>query len=174
MMVRRATVDDARGIAEVNLRGWQIGYRDFINSEYLRSLDWMISEQGLQRRQQSLADASQTTLVAEEDTKIVGFAGFGPNRDGLDDSIGELHGIYVDPDVWNRGIGTALIEAAEVWLTADGFTSAILWTLGANQRTRRFYENRGWHFDGARLFHKATATERVRYTKDLRPSIGDQ
>jgi GNAT superfamily N-acetyltransferase len=167
MLIRRATVEDARGIAEVHTRGWQIGYRDFFSIEYLAGLGQWTSEAGIGRREQSLADPAQTTLVAEEDGSILGFAGFGPNGDGLGDQVGELNGLYVDPDAWGQGIGTALIQAAETALAADGYTDAILWTLGINERTRRFYERRGWHFDGTILFHEATATERVRYTRDL-------
>jgi hypothetical protein len=47
-----------------------------------------------------------------------------------------------------------------------GFVRAILWTLGANERTRGFYEHRGWSFDGATKPHR-TGTELVRYAKLL-------
>ncbi len=37
-LVRAATVDDARAVAEIHVRGWQWGYRDQIPREILRDL----------------------------------------------------------------------------------------------------------------------------------------
>jgi hypothetical protein len=34
MLIRTATVDDAKGIAGVNLRGWQLGYAGILTPEF--------------------------------------------------------------------------------------------------------------------------------------------
>jgi GNAT superfamily N-acetyltransferase len=105
-------------------------------------------------------------LVAEEDGTVRGFAGFSGNEDGLDAAIGEVKGLYVDPDHWSRGIGSALLTAAEAGLRDAGYERAILWTISANDRTRRFYEHQGWHFDGSTKPHRS-GVELVRYAKTL-------
>jgi GNAT superfamily N-acetyltransferase len=89
-----------------------------------------------------------------------------PNSDELGDEVGELGAIYVDLDYWDRGIGTALITEEETMFVDAVYERAILWTIGANQRTRRFYERRGWQPDGATKLHRS-GIELVRYAKDL-------
>jgi GNAT superfamily N-acetyltransferase len=165
--IRRATVADARGIAEVHVRGWQIGFAEFFSAEYLSGISVFLEEESLRRREATLADSEQTTLVAEEDGRILGFASYMLNSDDLGADVGELGAIYVDPEHWDRGIGTALIDAVEAGLTAQGYVRATLWTLGVNQRTRAFYERRGWRFDGATKPHRS-GVELVRYAKQLR------
>ena len=167
MYVRRAVGADAAGIAEVHVRTWQSAYIDFFTPEYLEAMDRLLDQGALERRRATLEGADQTTFVAEEGEAILGFAVVSPNRDGLAAEVGQLGAIYVHPDAWNQGVGAALLREAERWLATEGFSSAILWTLGANQRTRRFYEHNGWTFDGSEYLHESTQTLRVRYTKRL-------
>ena len=162
--VRRANVADARGIAEVHLRGWQIGYAEFFSAEYLDAME--VDQREVRWRDGALADESQTVLVAVEGDRILGFAGYGGNHDDLGTNVGEIYALYVDPGVWQRGIGTRLIQTAEAALAEAGFERAILWTLGPNLHTRAFYEHRDWRFDGATQEHR-TGIELVRYAKEL-------
>jgi GNAT superfamily N-acetyltransferase len=168
MGVRRATPEDAPAIAEIHVRTWQVAYRDYFAAEYLVGQDRFLEEDSLRRREQGLANPDWTTFVAEEDGRILGFAVAYGNQDGLGPEVGELGAIYVNPDYWGLGIGTALIGEVEGLLAKFGHNRAILWTLGHNERTRRFYENRGWRFDGATKPHR-TGAELVRYAKELAP-----
>jgi GNAT superfamily N-acetyltransferase len=164
MSIRTAEAADAQGIAEVHVRAWQIAYRDYISREYLEALSVRTSTM---RWLASLADPMQTdALVAEDAGRIVGWSAFGMNRNGLGIEVGEVFGLYVDPDAWNRGIGTALLAESETRLGQTGFGSAILWTLEANRRTRRFYEARGWNDDGISESHPSGAIV-VRYSRVL-------
>ena len=172
MQIRSATTRDARGIARVQVRGWQIGYRGIVADEYLArfSVEDMTS-----RWLGNLAELRRMdTVVAEnEDGTVIGWAGFGANESNLGPDVGELGGLYVDPDRWEAGTGSALLAEAERGLSDAGYARAILWTLAANERTRRFYENRGWRFDGATDTHRSGA-EVVRYAKELGGSGGER
>ena len=170
MLVRRAVSADAAAIAEVHVRTWQSAYTAFFDPEYLKAMDRLLDEAALERRRATLEGTEQTTFVAEEEGIILGFATIAQNRDGLGEEVGELGAIYVHPEAWNKGVGAALLTEAERYLATEGFDSAILWTLAANQRTRRFYESNGWTFDGLEHMHEATQTLRVRYAKSLPPS----
>jgi GNAT superfamily N-acetyltransferase len=55
------------------------------------------------------------TIVAEVESRIVGFAVVLPRMDG----DAELDGLFVEPSIWRAGIGTRLIRDAEI-LAADG------------------------------------------------------
>jgi GNAT superfamily N-acetyltransferase len=165
MLIRPATTRDARGIARVHVRGWQIGYRGIVPDEFLArfSVETMTN-----RWLGNLAEVSRLeTIVAEDDEgAVVGWAGFGASEGDLGPEVGELAGLYVDPDCWDAGVGGALLAAAERGLGAAGFERAVLWTLADNARTRRFYENRGWVADGATDTH-ASGVGVVRYAKEL-------
>jgi GNAT superfamily N-acetyltransferase len=163
MLIRSATTRDARGIARVQVRGWQIGYRGMVPDAYLarftvedRANRWLAYQASPQRMHH---------LVAEDDDEaIVGWAAYGSNQSDLGPNIGELGALYVDPGHWDAGVGSALLAEAENGLAVEGYEGAVLWTLEANERTRRFYENRGWSLDGARQMHDSGATV-VRYVK---------
>jgi GNAT superfamily N-acetyltransferase len=167
--VRKANPADALPIAELHVRTWQVGFAEYFSAEYLEGQASFLEEPALRRREEQLASPEITTLVAEQEGLILGFAAWMKNRDDLGDEVGELGAIYVDPHGWDRGVGTALITEAESEMALAGYARAILWTLGPNERTRRFYEQRGWSFDGATKPHR-TGVELVRYTKVLQSS----
>ena len=59
-----------------------------------------------------------------------------------------LRNLYVIPERWQGGVGTALHDLALEQLRAHGRREAKLWTLEENWDGRRFYENRGWLLNG--------------------------
>ncbi len=85
--------------------------------------------------------------------------------------MGELNGLYLDPDCWSRGVGSVLLGAAERGLREAGFSRAVLWTIAAYERTRMFYERLGWRPDGAKKQHRA-GPELVRLARDLSAGKG--
>jgi GNAT superfamily N-acetyltransferase len=93
-----------------------------------------------------------STLVAEIEGRVIGFASVGPCRDDdVQPGTQELWGIYLHPDCWGAGHGHALHEHARTALRANAAsptTEATLWVLQGNQRARRFYEQHGWSPDG--------------------------
>lgn len=87
----------------------------------------------------ALADPNLEAYVAEEDGAPVGCAAV---RDAF------LRNLYVVPERWQGGVGTALHDFALERLRTRGNTEAKLWTLEENWAGRRFYENRGWSLNG--------------------------
>jgi ribosomal protein S18 acetylase RimI-like enzyme len=143
--VRRATVEDARAIAEVHIETWRATYVDIMPPEVLAGLDVDRREE-LWRRY--AATEGYAVFVAERDGRVVGFVSVGA-CDDLEDT-GELYAIYVAPDVWGTRAGLALMEAAVEWL-AERWDEAVLWVATENPRARRFYERYGWIVDGDRV-----------------------
>jgi GNAT superfamily N-acetyltransferase len=97
-----------------------------------------------------------SALVAEQDGDVVGFA---VARDG------ELDMLYTHPQVWGRGVGRALMDAALARLREEGNDEAALWTEERNERPRRVYERYGWRTDGTvrvRDYH-GTELRELRY-----------
>jgi GNAT superfamily N-acetyltransferase len=75
----------------------------------------------------------ETVLVAEADGQRVGFA-------GLLENDNFLHSLYVDPDWQGRGVGSALLKAAEARFTSTG----ALKCLQKNKAAQAFYLKHGW------------------------------
>jgi GNAT superfamily N-acetyltransferase len=84
--------------------------------------------------------------VALSEAGISGFVRVGPVID--EDEIGLIYLLYVLPEQWSRGVGTALMQVGMQELRAFGMRQAMLWVLRDNLRARRFYERLGWTPDG--------------------------
>ena len=144
--------DDARGIAEVQVRSWQAAYRGQIPDSCLDGLSVAKRELAWSN---NLRDRKRRVLVAEEST-IVGFASFGPVRDEEENRLltGEIYAIYILQDFWNCGIGRTLTENALTAMKRDGFKSVKVWVLETNKRARTFYEKLGFTTDGLKKTEK--------------------
>lgn len=144
--VREAVVGDARQIAEVHVRAWQVGYEGQLPGAFLDSLR---PEERMARYRFGADAPEQETIVALEDAVVRGFAVVGTSGDADVAGFGELYAIYVDPERWGGGVGRRLIAEARRRLVAAGHRSAVLWVLDGNARAERFYLADGWQRDGA-------------------------
>ena len=80
-------------------------------------------------------------LVAELDGRI---AGFGVVLD--QDGTAELDGLFVEPELWRRGIGSALVKEAVHDARCRGLS---LMTVVASPGAREFYQRCGFTVEGA-------------------------
>jgi len=71
------------------------------------------------------------------------------NDIGIDGSFWELHGIYLHPDYYRRGIGTIALDFAVNKAKAAGKTNMLLWVFEENVNSIKFYEKCGFAADGA-------------------------
>jgi ribosomal protein S18 acetylase RimI-like enzyme len=164
-MLRPAEPDDARSVAGVHVRAWQVGYRGLLPDEYL---DRLRPEERAARYQFDRTDSDRpATLLALEGTSVLGFATTGPSAEG--DLIGELLALYVDPPQWGRGIGRMLLDAARAALVGRGFEEAVLWVIPGNERALRVYRADGWTADGIGREDEVwgITVEEVRYRRRL-------
>lgn len=168
-LVRPASLDDARRIAEVHVASWQSAYRGILPDTFL---DGLSVEEWAERRRQWLSAPGRgaATLVAERNGGVVGFVHVCEARDV--EGAGEVAAIYAAPTSWGTGVGRALIDAAVDELSAQGRDRAVLWVFRDNARGRAFYERMGWAPDGhSKLYDIAgiQATE-LRYARPLHPA----
>jgi GNAT superfamily N-acetyltransferase len=151
MDIRPALMEDVPQIANVHVRSWQGAYQGLLSDAYLDSLD-PAQRVGVWTQRLSETDWSYGgTLVAEAGGNLLGFASYGPARDGDADPkrVGEILAIYILPAAWGKGTGKQLMGAALGRLIEAGFGQPTLWVLDSNARARRFYEAGGWSADGA-------------------------
>ena len=154
VLIRDATPSDARAIAEVHVASWRWAYRDDLPAELLDGLSVDDRERTWFERL-ARADPAGGLLIAEDEERVIGFCGFGKCRDdGVAPTTGEIHAIYLLPEVAGRGIGRALFAAASDRLRMLGYARATLWVMASNDRSRRFYERAGWSWDGTTSEHR--------------------
>ena len=142
MQIEPATLDDARGIAEVHVASWQRAYQDILPAPYLAGLS-------VERRETMWRDAIEKQLpqllVARSENGIVGFVSFGASRDeGAKPGSAEIWAVYLLPEVWSQGIGRMLWHAALERIDAQGFKTVSLWVISTNERAIRFYVDAGF------------------------------
>lgn len=143
MIIRPATIDDARGIAEVHVRSWQVAYRGLLPDSFLASLS-------VEKREamwaKLLAAGTPSLVVAEVARQIVGFSVFGRCRDeGVGPTDYELEAMYVSPAHWSTGVGRKLWQSSKETLLKAGATSISLWVLAENERAIQFYRAAGFY-----------------------------
>ena len=168
-LIRTATPEDARPVAEVHVASWRHAYRGLLPEDSLDRLS-VDDREATWLGVFADPDPRSGAFVAEVEGRIVGFASFGPSRDeDASERTGEVPAIYLDPAVLGTGVGRELFEAATRALRDAGFARASLWVLQANSPARRFYERAGWAWDGGVSTHMFDCANEpvVRYAVDL-------
>jgi len=169
-IIREATIKDAPGIATVHVKMWQKAYRSLVPDFFL---DQMSIKNKIDKWLEILRNPKEgvKVFVAEADNTIVGWVSGGKNRDeDLTPDIGELFGIYIHPDWQGRGIGSALLENFLGFLRGEGYSKATLWVLDTNEKTRSWYESKGWKLEGNKKTEAKAGFDlhEIRYIIDLK------
>ena len=141
---------DVDAIARIHTAARSAYYRGFVSGECLADPAAEERRRGIYARR--LADPRYTVMCAGAGPAVAGFAILGPPREPAPDpaGTGELLQIHVRPDLWRRGVGSALHRASvAVWRTASVTTARVdVW--GGNEQGRAFYARHGWRPDGHR------------------------
>jgi GNAT superfamily N-acetyltransferase len=136
-VIRPARRDDARALAELEIRAWRWAYVDLVDDPDMPTVEGREARW----REASLEGA----WVAEVDGRVVGVVQTGASADP---AAAVLRGLYVEPAAQGAGLGTALYEHAVDRLRTAGHAAATLWVFSGNGHARGFYERRGWLADG--------------------------
>jgi len=89
---------------------------------------------------------AEDLLVARRGERVVGFVMFTVEHGRYEQDVtpGLVENIYVVPDTRREGIGSALLQAAEDQLVADGATVIQLEAMADNDGARQFYAAHGY------------------------------
>lgn len=147
MEIRRLKdTDDVMAVARVDASAWRAAYDGIVDDDVLARLDSKLSEERATERLEAWCDEPGLFLVAESDGDVVGYADFRwgeSTKAFVRDGEAGLKAIYVDPERWEAGVGTALLERGLEELP-DDLRRVRLETLADNEGARRFYESRGF------------------------------
>ena len=142
---RKATIDDAPAMADVQSRSWVAAYTGIIPDE-------LIAEKNAKRCAritERLAAPAHEHYVAELDGRIVGMGAFAPTERAELAGYFEIGSLYLDPEVFRRGLGRKFMGYALDLAHAGNHSGALLYVLEKNAPARRFYEACGFAPDGA-------------------------
>jgi GNAT superfamily N-acetyltransferase len=152
-------------MVELQLESWRVGFVPILPKEF-RVPD---ADSFGPRLAEALRGEGVSSTLAMEGPELLGWVTFGVNRDRDASAVdGEVRSIFVHPDVWRSGVGSALLEHALKELYGQGYRAATLWSFDDNDRANGFYERHGFTRDGAeqRREFSAGALE-VRYRRVL-------
>ncbi len=146
MQVREASAPDEQVIAELYVASRRAAWRGIMDEAYLDGLDVEEERRGL-FKELAPRDDGWHLVLGEQGGRVVGFITFVVERGSRTGHVGAL---FVSPDRFSSGIGTALLDAAAAALADRGCRDAILWTLEDDAKLIAFYQKRGWEPDGGR------------------------
>lgn len=135
MELREATAADAPAVQRVARAAWHAVHDDILGTDGVEELleEWYDRDSLVE----AMGHEESPMFLAVDDDAVVGFAQGGPTEDGPADAV--VGRIYVRPDEWGQGYGTALLERLFQAIRADGHDSVWLAVLADNEVGRAFY-----------------------------------
>ena len=149
--LRRARPDDTEWITALAPRMHEFGpppWRD------VGMMNDAVAEQWA--RELTTPTAGSVMLVAEDASGApAGFVWLKTDRDYFSDmQVGHVIDIAVTPSAEGRGVGRALLAAAEQWAKDHGYPWLTLHVFAGNDRARRLYEKAGYVVEWTRMLKR--------------------
>ena len=176
MIIRRARVEDAAGIARVHVNSWQTTYRGIVPDDYLDAIQL---EEWRERWVDNLSTPAPNTFghVAEneENGEVAGFVRGGTTRNPELPYRGELYAIYTLKEYQLHGLGRHLVQSMARDLQNADMTEMLLWVFETNLASHRFYETLGGCYVKSNTFeiNGVPIVERAYAWTDLNPLLQD-
>lgn len=127
--MRQAVISDAKDIYYINKTS--LGY------------DYDLEKQKA-KIQAVLNDSTQVIFVAETNNKVVGYIHL-VNYDVIyADNFKNCLGLAVDNDYKRNGIGSALLNQAEIWAKENGAVGIRLCSGVEREKAHQFYQSQGY------------------------------
>ena len=121
-------------------------------------LGYPIAQDALTHHFELLGAAPENALLVAEDTadeQVVGWVHVAGRVSLETGPFAQVSGIVVDERERGRGVGGALMGAAEGWATERGYDVMRLWSNIVRERAHHFYEQLGYeHVKTSKVFRK--------------------
>ena len=159
MLIRPFHETDLGAIVRLSLRAWDPVFASLeqvmlpeVYQAFYPGSDWRASQR--KAVEAVCTDPDQSVWIAEQSSTAVGFVAV---RLHLEDRMGEIYMVAVDPDQQGEGIGTALTDFALRWMREKGMAIAMVETGGdeGHAPARRTYERAGFSLLPVARYFKA-------------------
>ena len=142
--IREATAEDAEALAHLATQLW-----------------YPSQPEQIVRRLASLPPTSSRVFVAVAEGNVVGLVQVSVYSPFLMDDAAEIAALVVDEEWRGRGIGHALVKAAETWALENGCSTIYVRTNIIRERSGGFYRQIGFQqVKTAHTFAKPLASEK--------------
>ena len=143
---------DVRGVIRAHGRAWRAAYDGLLPSAVLERQPVDPDPEIVDEWAAGLRENREGVLVAvDDDGTVCGFIdvrwGDRETKPFVNGGEADLKAIYVDPDRWGEGIGTALLDRG-LTLLPDTVDVVRLEAFADNDVGARFYERRGFEATG--------------------------
>lgn len=138
---------DVRGLIKAHGRAWRVAYEDILPADTLSGVTVEPGDEDVNQWMDGLTENHEGVLVAVEDDDVLGFLdmrwGDAETKPFVGENEADLKAIYVHPDHWGDGVGSALLERG-LGLLPDDIRAVRLDVFAENDRARGFYESHGF------------------------------
>jgi GNAT superfamily N-acetyltransferase len=141
MQFRDATIDDIAAVAALHTASWRDAYSSIYDAAFLAG---PVEQDRLDvwTGRFTHPDASQRTILAEEDGRLIGFVCLFGAKDAQWGSL--VDNLHVRPGERSKGLGRQLLQLAAQWARqAHPSAGLYLWVYEANAAACRFYTRLG-------------------------------
>lgn len=140
MLIRKATYDDIKCMAKVNVESWRTTYKNIVPDTYLDTMSYKKREKSFQKA----LDDNQTIVYVAENEKVIGYIIGGKNRDKEEfpDYDGELYALYILKEFHGKGVGKELVSKLFYELKEKGVQNVMVKVLKENS-AKLFYQRLG-------------------------------
>ena len=140
MIIRQLPKEELTKVQSIAHRTWPSTFANILSPEQIDyMLNWMYDLKMLE----SQLEKGHTFLLAEEDEKELGFAGFELNYS--EGQKAKLHKIYLLPEAQGKGTGKGLILEVADRARKNGQKSLLLNVNKYNQKAIEFYARIGFN-----------------------------
>ncbi len=142
LQIRRATINDAEGIAKVHVDSWRTTYKDIIPEEFLTNLSY---KQRTELWIKNIGKTDNFVILAEnKEGEIIGFADCWKRETNTEPDSGDLTSIYILKEYQGIGLGKELLKVIFSRFNSLGYQKIFVNVLEDN-KARYFYEYYGAH-----------------------------
>lgn len=135
IVIEQVKIDDLEECATISVKAWQETYKDIIDKKYLDSLSVKTRLEKFKSNYKS-----SPFLVAKTNNKVVGFCRYTTKTEKFTNTDCELTVLYVNPNLKNQGIGTALLEFVKKELKKKQKEKMLVCCLKGNKIGESFYK----------------------------------
>lgn len=138
---------DVRGLVRAHGRAWRVAYEGILPADVLADVTVEPTDDDVDRWMDGLTENRAGVLVAVDDGDVLGFIdmrwGDAETKPFVGAGEADLKAIYVHPDHWGDGVGSALLERG-LGLFPDDIQAVRLDVFADNKRACGFYESHGF------------------------------
>ena len=137
IIIRKANIEDAKGIVEVKMSSWLTTYKGLMPDEVLKERQETMNER-IPKTEEQIRNYNNI-YVAVDDDRVVGTMSYGKSRNEKYKDCGEINFIYLTDEYKGLGIGKRLFFTGLKELIDMGYNNMVLNVLDGN-KTIGFYE----------------------------------